>query len=156
MSDIHLDAVREIAFNYLRKTNRMLLVNDKGDQFFHHFDSKYKVCNVLLIGSDYESIPYKAGYSVTNMGFGLKQNFEDGCLNHPVDVLYIDLTSQYNLSVYLDYAIDDNSLIILKVKAPNDLPEIPEAFKDYKENVFYVGDWNKPHKASSQYYLIMI
>lgn len=54
----YLDVIVNVAFSYLRKTNRMLIVNDKEDEFFHSFFNKYKVCNISLIGSDYESIPY--------------------------------------------------------------------------------------------------
>lgn len=45
----NLDILREMAFNYLRKTNRMLIINDKQDKFFHSFNNKYKVNHVLLI-----------------------------------------------------------------------------------------------------------
>lgn len=54
----HVSKAVQLAFNYLRKTNRMLIVNDKDDNFFHSFFTKYKVCNISLLGSDFESIPY--------------------------------------------------------------------------------------------------
>lgn len=54
----YLETAREVCFNYLSKTNRMLIVNDKDDMFFHTFFNKYKVCNITLIGSVFESLPY--------------------------------------------------------------------------------------------------
>lgn len=155
MSTEYLNATREVAFNYLRKTNKLLIINDKDDEFFHTFDDKYKVCNTLLIGSDYEDIPYVAGYSVTNLGYRLKQVYEDESLNSPVDVIYIDMTSQLQIDEYLDDSIDENTLIIVKLKNPVE-SILPPSLKKYKDNYYYIGDWDKDQKYDSQYYLILI
>jgi len=155
MSKEYLDATREIAFNYLRKTNRMLIINDKEDSFFHNFNDKYKVCNTLLVGSDYDDIPWRAGYSVTNLGHMLRHAYEDGSLNSPVDVVYIDMTSQINIDNYLDDSIDENTLIIVKLKNPTDV-SLPASLKKYKDNYYYIGDWEEKHRHDSQYYLVLI
>lgn len=59
MSDNYLDSAVDVSFSFLRKTNRMLIVNDKDDSFFHSFYSRYKVCHIALVGSDFESVPYQ-------------------------------------------------------------------------------------------------
>lgn len=155
MSISTLDASRELAFNYLRKTNRLLIINDKDDSFFHNFNNKYKVCNTLLVGSDYEDIPWRAGYSVTNLGYTLKYAHDDGSLNTPVDVLYLDMTSQVLLEDYLVDTIDENTLIIVKIKNPVEAL-VPSILKKDKDILFQFGDWGKPHKHDSQYYLALI
>lgn len=155
MYDNTLKAVREIAFNYLVKTNRLLIINDKDDSFFHCFDSKYKVCHSLLIGSDYEDIPYYAGYSVTNLGTTIKSVYDDYSLNVPVDVLYIDLTSYINIDKYLEQTIDENTLVVFKLKNQEPV-EIPPYFKKYKDTCYRLGDWDEDHKHDSQYFLILI
>lgn len=58
MTESYLDVAVELAFNYLKTTNKMLIVNDKEDSFFHRFFNKYKVCHISLVGSDFDSIPY--------------------------------------------------------------------------------------------------
>ena len=58
MNENYLNLAKEITFNYLTKTNRLLIVNDKDDMFFHTFFVKYNVCYISLIGSVFESIPY--------------------------------------------------------------------------------------------------
>ena len=155
MSKDYLDATKELAFNYLRKTNRLLIINDKEDAFFHNFNERYKVCNTLLIGSDYDDIPWEAGYSVTNLGYHLKHAHEDGSLNCPVDVIYIDTTSQINVENYLEDSIDENTLIIVKLKNPVE-SLLPAVLKKYKENFYYIGDWGEKQKHDSQYYLVLI
>ena len=37
MQENYLDVAANVAFNYLTKTNRMLIVNDKNDSFFDTF-----------------------------------------------------------------------------------------------------------------------
>ena len=37
MNENYLELAREVTFNYLTKTNRLLIVNDKDDMFFHTF-----------------------------------------------------------------------------------------------------------------------
>lgn len=155
MSKDYLNAIREIAFNYLRKTNRLLIINDKEDSFFHNFNDRYKVCNTLLVGSDYDSIPWRAGYSVTNLGHLLRHAYEDESLNSPVDVVYIDMTSQINVEHYLDGSIDENTLIIVKLKNPVEAI-LPPSLKKYKDNYYYIGDWEEKQKYDSQYYLVLI
>ncbi len=155
MSKEYLDATREIAFNYLRKSNRMLIINDKEDAFFHNFNDRYKVCNTLLVGSDYDDIPWRAGYSVTNLGHLLRHAYEDGSLNSPVDVVYMDMTSQINVENYLDDSIDENTLIIVKLKNPVET-SLPPSLKKYKENYYYIGDWGEKQRHDSQYYLVLI
>lgn len=155
MSKDFLNATRDVAFNYLRKTNRMLIINDKEDSFFHNFNDKYKVCNTLLVGSDYDDIPWMAGYSVTNLGYHLKHAYEDESLNSPVDVLYIDTTSQVILDNYLDDCIDENTLVIVKLKNPVE-SLLPAVLKKYKENFYYIGDWDNKQRHDSQYYLVLI
>lgn len=39
----------EVAFSCLKKTNRMMIINDKDDVFFHTFYEKYKVCHITLV-----------------------------------------------------------------------------------------------------------
>ena len=155
MTKDYLNAATEVAFNYLRKTNRLLIINDKEDNFFHTFNTKYKVCPVLLVGSDYDSTPWKAGYSVTNLGQYLKNVYEDESLNCPVDVVYIDMTSQIQLDKYLSDCIDENTVVIVKLKNPVEAI-LPESLKINKENYYYIGDWNEKHKHDSQYYLVLI
>lgn len=155
MSKDYLNAIREIAFNYLRKTNRLLIINDKEDSFFHNFNDRYKVCNTLLVGSDYDSIPWRAGYSVTNLGHLLRHAYEDESLNSPVDVVYIDMTSQINVEHYLDGSIDENTLIIVKLKNPVEAI-LPPSLKKYKDNYYYIGDWEEKQRHDSQYYLVLI
>ena len=155
MSKDYLDATREVAFNYLRKTNRLLIINDKEDSFFHNFNDKYKVCNTLLVGSDYDNIPWRAGYSVTNLGHLLRHAYEDCSLNSPADVVYIDMTSQLNIDHYLDDSIDENTLVIVKLKNPVETL-LPTSLKKYKDNFLYIGDWDQQQKHDSQYYLVLI
>lgn len=57
-NESYLETAREVAFNYLSSTNRLLIVNDKDDMFFHTFFNKYKVCHISLIGSVFESLPF--------------------------------------------------------------------------------------------------
>lgn len=38
-----------VAFNYLKKTNRLMIVNDKDDVFFHTFFNQYKICHITLV-----------------------------------------------------------------------------------------------------------
>lgn len=59
MQEGYLDIATNVAFNYLRKTNRMMIVSDKEDSFFHTFYNKYKVCHISLVGSDFESVPFQ-------------------------------------------------------------------------------------------------
>lgn len=49
MQENYNDVAVNVAFNYLKKTNRMMIVNDKDDVFFHSFFDKYKVCNICLV-----------------------------------------------------------------------------------------------------------
>lgn len=49
MSSEYIEEAVELAFNYLRKTNKLLIINDKKDSFFHSFYNKYKVCDILLV-----------------------------------------------------------------------------------------------------------
>lgn len=65
--EVYMNVAVNVAFNYLTKHNRMLIVNDKEDTFFHTFFNKYKVCHILLVGSPFESIPFSPSYSVTNL-----------------------------------------------------------------------------------------
>ena len=59
MHEQYLNEASHIAFNFLKKTNRMMIINDKEDGFFHTFTDQYKVCHITLVGSDFESLPYQ-------------------------------------------------------------------------------------------------
>ncbi len=59
MQENYLDVAANVAFNYLTKTNRMLIINDKNDSFFDTFFDKFKVCHILLVGSDFNSVPFE-------------------------------------------------------------------------------------------------
>ena len=41
MQENYLDVAANVAFNYLTKTNRMLIINDKNDSFFDTFFDKF-------------------------------------------------------------------------------------------------------------------
>ena len=49
MQENLIEVAVNVAFNYLKKTNRMMIVNDKDDVFFHNFFDKYKVCHICLV-----------------------------------------------------------------------------------------------------------
>ena len=109
-------------------------------------------------GSVFESIPYTKSYSVTNLGEYIKTTYEDGCLNSPVDVLYIDLSRNFDYQNYLDEVIDENTITILKFKQPVVTGLLPDFIKrkytNYMEDCFRFGDWNLEHKYNSEYYLV--
>ena len=113
-------------------------------------NDRYKVCNTLLVGSDYDNIPWRAGYSVTNLGHLLRHAYEDESLNSPVDVIYIDMTSQINIEHYLDDSIDENTLIIVKLKNPVEAI-LPTSLKKYKDNLNnYEKEKNKKRRSSNK------
>ena len=99
-----------------------------------------------------------SGFSVTNLGINSRLVHEDGALNAPVDVLYIDLsrnTEHYN---YFDDVIDENTVTILKFKQPIVSALLPDFIKrkytDYMDDCYRFGDWGKEHKYNSEYYLV--
>lgn len=148
MSD-YLKMAVESSFNYLRKTNRLLIVNDKEDAFFHAFTSKYKVCPVLLIGSEYMDIPHHLGYSVTNLGLSLRQAHLDEALNAPVDVIYIDLTSMLSIGDTLVESISDNTLVIFKIRGELALEAVPSYITNNKQLVISGNLSSKKHDAEA-------
>lgn len=149
------DHIAQIAFNGLVKNNRMLIAFDKGDEFFHAFFDRYKVCNVALVGSVFEDIPWVNGYSVTNLGDSLRNLYLDGCLNAPADVVYLDVTTKVTIDNYLDQVITDNTTVILRIKHPEDtnVPSIPIL---RNKNVMRFGDWDEKHTQDSEYFLIFL
>lgn len=149
----------EVAFSCLKKTNKMMIINDKDDVFFHTFYDKYKVCHITLVGSIFESTPYNKSFSVTNLGEYVKATYEDGCLNAPVDVLYVDLGRNFDYLDYLDELIDENTITILKFKQPivsSLLPSfIKRKYDNYMEDCSRFGDWGKEHRYNaSEYFLV--
>lgn len=156
MQENHLDVAVNTAFNFLRKTNRMLIVNDKDDLFFHRFYDKYKVCHIALVGSDFDSVPFVAGHSVTNIGKYIKSVYEDGCLNSAVDVLYVDLSRNLDYFDYFDEVIDDNTITIIRLRNPVITEAFPQFIKNNYEvtNCLKFGDWNSEHKYNSEYFLV--
>lgn len=159
MSPNYTEMAREIAFSQLKKTNKMLIVNDKDDEFFSSFYNKYKVCHISLVGSVFESIPYTKSYSVTNLGLYVKTVYEDCALNSPVDVLYIDLSRSFDYLNYLDEVIDENTVIILKYKNNIFESQLPDFIKrlhpDLDNSIIKFGDWDSDHKYNSEYYLLV-
>ena len=147
--------VAQIAFNGLNKTNRLMIAYDKGDEFFHAFHDTYKVCNITLIGSVFEDIPWRLGHSVTNLGDSLRNLYLDDALNAPVDVLYLDVTTRLNCENFLDDVITDETLVILKIKQPNDT-NVPALPRLKGKNVLKFGDWDNEHTAESNYFLVFI
>jgi len=49
MQENHNNTLVNVAFNYLKKTNKMMIVNDKDDLFFNSFFNKYKICHIYLV-----------------------------------------------------------------------------------------------------------
>ncbi len=49
MQENFLELASSVAFNYLKKTNKMMIVNDKDDLFFNYFFNKYKICHISLV-----------------------------------------------------------------------------------------------------------
>lgn len=154
MSQKYLCAAREVAFNYLRKTNNLLIINDKEDSFFHCFNNKYKVCNTFLVGSDYGDIPWRAGYSVTSLDKYLKHAYEDDALNAPFDVVYLDLTSRVQIKEYLDNCIDDNTVLILKFKSISSA-SLPEELDKLNKDYYLIGSWHEEPTHESEYYMVL-
>lgn len=98
------------------------------------------------------------GYVVTNLGKLPKLVYEDGALNTAVDILYVDLTTSYDYSNYLDDCIDENTVTIIKLKQPTVSGLLPDFIKNNYDN-FYTdsirfGDWETEHKYNSEYYLV--
>ena len=97
------------------------------------------------------------GYSVTNIGKYIKSVYEDGCLNSPVDVLYLDLSRSFDYLNYFDEIIGDNTVTILRLRNPIVTGMLPQFIKDnydYNENCFKFGDWDSDHKYNSEYFLV--
>ena len=71
-----------------------------------------------------------SGFSVTNFGINSRLVYEDGALNAPVDVLYVDLsrnTEHYN---YFDDVIDENTITILRFRYPVVTGNLPSFIKN--------------------------
>lgn len=49
MEENYADFATNVAFNYLKKTNKLMIVNDKDDMFFTNFFNKYKLCHISLV-----------------------------------------------------------------------------------------------------------
>lgn len=149
------DYVSDIVFSRLLKTNRLMIINDKDDEFFHSFYNAYKVCNISLIGSVFEDIPWKCGHSVTNLGDSLRNLYLDEALTSPVDVLYMDVTTRLNCENYLENIITDETLVVIKIKHPNDtnVPAIPQL---QGKNALKFGDWDEPYTMDSNFFLMFI
>lgn len=126
--------------------------------FLIAFSINIKFVIFIQYGSVFDSVPYTKSYSVTNLGEYIKKTYEDGCLNAPVDVLYVDLSRNFDYLNYLDDVIDENTITILKFKQPivsGMLPTfIKRKYDNYLEDCFRFGDWNKEHKYNSEYYLV--
>ena len=159
MKENYTEIAREVAFNLLKKTNKLLIVNDKDDEFFTSFFNKYKVCHIALVGSVFDSMPYTKSFSVTNLGQYIKTVYEDEALNSPVDVLYVDLNRSFDYLGYLDDVIDENTVTILKYKNPVINAQLPSFIKrkypDYEKHIAYFGDWGVDYKYNSEYYLVI-
>lgn len=81
--------------------------------------------------------------------------YEDEALNSPVDVLYIDLTSQLKLENYLQDTINEDTLIIVKVKGPEEV--IPACLKQGKDAFYFLGPWEQKNKDPlSEYYVVLM
>lgn len=157
--NVYLDMAVNVAFNYLTVNNKMLIVNDKDDDFFHTFFNKYKVCHISLIGSPFESLPYTKSFSVTNLGPTAREVYEDGALNSPVDVLYIDLGKNRKYENYFDDVIGDNTITIIRFSIPIVTGMFPDfikrKYKNYSKDCLKFGDWDLPHLYNnSNYYLV--
>ena len=126
--------------------------------FFIVFLINTKSVTSVQFGSVFESIPYTRSFSVTNLGLYIKKTFDEGCLNAPVDVLYVDLSRQFDYLNYLDDVIDENTVTILKFKQPIVSALLPDFIKrkytDYMDDCYRFGDWGKEHKYNSEYYLV--
>lgn len=98
-----------------------------------------------------------SGFSVTNLGINSRLVHEDGALNAPVDVLYIDLsrnTEHYN---YFDDVIDENTVTILRFRYPVVTGNLPSFIKNkyqYLTNCLKFGDWDEDNKHDSEYFLM--
>ena len=123
--------------------------------FFIIFLINTKSVTSVQFGSVFESIPYTRSFSVTNLGLYIKKTFDEGCLNAPVDVLYLDVTTRLNCENFLDDVITDETLVILKIKQPNDT-NVPALPKLKGKNVLKFGDWDNEHTAESNYFLVFI
>ena len=160
MKENYTEIARELVFNSLKKTNKLLIVNDKDDEFFTSFYNKYKVCHICLVGSVFESIPYTKSFSVTNLGQYIKTVHEDSSLNSPVDVLYVDLSRSFDYLTYLDDVINDNTITILKYKRPIIEAQLPSFIKrkydNYHQSFVKFGDWGSEDKYNSEYYLVFM
>ena len=98
----------------------------------------------------------RSGHSVTNLGKYVKSVYEDGCFNSPVDVLYIDLSRNYDFLNYLDEVISENTITILRFKTPIVSGLLPSFIKNkynYMEDCIRFGDWHSEHKYNSEYFL---
>lgn len=158
-NDNYLNIISDLVFSYLIKTNYLLIVNDKDDMFFHTFFNKYKVCHIRLIGSPFESIPYKIGYSVTNLNSTVKEAYMDGALNSPVDVLYLDLSTSKKFTNQFENVISDNTITILRYSSPMSICGVPDFIKtkytNYMTDCIQIGDYDKEHHYhNSSYYLV--
>lgn len=151
----YLNIATEIAFNYLRNTNKLLIINDKKDGFFHTFYNKYKVCDILLVGNEFDSIPRINNVSVTNLGKNLRTVYDDHSLNSPVDVIYIDITSTYLYEEYLKDSISDNTVMIFKMKYPTEAL-LPLSYKSKFQYSYKFGDWENEPNINSEYYLLLL
>ena len=150
------DYLADSIFDFLRKTNRLFIGHDKGDEFLHAFIDKYKVCNITLVGSVFDDIPWRAGYSITNLGDSLKIAAEDGSLNAPVDVLYLDVTTKLKCDDYLNNLVDDNTVVVLKIKHPDDTNIPPELTFLKDKTPMEFGSWGETHNNESDYFIIFI
>ena len=126
--------------------------------FFITFLINTKSATFAQFGSVFDSIPYNRSYSVTNLGEYIKKTYDDGCLNAPVDVLYVDISRNFDYLNYLDEVIDENTITILKFKQPVVTGLLPDFIKrkydNYMEDCIKFGDWNQEHKYNSEYYLV--
>lgn len=97
------------------------------------------------------------GFSVTNLGLTPKLVYEDGALNAPVDVLYIDLSRNVEHYDYFDDVIDENTVTILRFRYPIVTGSLPSFIKNkyrYMTNCLKFGDWDTDNKHDSEYFLM--
>ena len=125
--------------------------------FFIIFLINTKSVTSVQFGSVFESIPYTRSFSVTNLGLYIKKTFDEGCLNAPVDVLYVDLSRQFDYLNYLDDVIDENTVTILRFRYPVVTGNLPSFIKNkyqYLTNCLKFGDWDEDNKHDSEYFLM--